>query len=269
MKKKIYNILPELLQPFANKAHGIYQNTVNRAYGIYLHGKNPEKYKKKRDPFEDIRNIVNIESPVIVDGGAHVGKSVDTFLKLYSNSDIHAFEPLPEHLAELEGNFGKNPNVSIREQALGPQNDDVSINILGSSSSSSIFSPSTVKQEYRERAGKNREKYETRETVNIQQVRLDDKLNHVDIIKLDLQGYELAALKGAEGLLSNSAAILTEVEFIPYYDNQPLFNDIHEYMNEKNFNLYFIYHGYIEPDGRLPTADVLYLNDDIDTIPNK
>ncbi|MFB6284672.1 MAG: FkbM family methyltransferase [Halobacteria archaeon] len=255
MRKKIYRALPKRIQTL-----------VLRTYNIFHFAKNPGNYRIKRDPYDDISEIIDVSSPVIVDGGAHIGKTVNEFLDRFQDPTIHAFEPLHQHLNELESRFGSDAKVTIHNKALGPENGKVPINVLNSTSSSSVYRPSNIKQDYREQAGKNRESYEVRNTVEVPQVRLDDQLEHVDIMWLDLQGYELSALKGSENLLPKCSAILTEVEFIPYYKDQPLFKEIHRFMVDKGFNLFFIYHGYIEPDGRLASGDVLYINEEIDVI---
>jgi FkbM family methyltransferase len=47
-----------------------------------------------------------------------------------------------------------------------------------------------------------------------------------DFIKLDVQGGELAVLRGAPLLLSRCMGVEAEVEFLPLYVGQPLFGDI-------------------------------------------
>lgn len=66
-------------------------------------------------------------------------------------------------------------------------------------------------------------------------VRLDDlaELRGADFLKLDLQGGELMALKGAERLLAELLVVHTEVEFLQMYLDQPLFGDIDAHLRER------------------------------------
>jgi FkbM family methyltransferase len=72
---------------------------------------------------------------------------------------------------------------------------------------------------------------------DIETKRLDDipGIGDVDYIKIDVQGAELMAFKGAEKLLENVLLIQSEVEFQELYENQPLFADVDIYLRSRNF----------------------------------
>ena len=89
------------------------------------------------------------------------------------------------------------------------------------------------------------------------------------VVKLDTQGTELDILKGGEACLRRSIfALEAEVEFLPLYNNQALFTDVHEYVSGLGFQLM----GFLNPvrirgrecgDGRgtsshLLSSDALY-----------
>lgn len=61
----------------------------------------------------------------------------------------------------------------------------------------------------------------------VQTVRLDDiaELPQIDWLKIDIQGGELAALRGGSRKLARALCIQTEVAFTPIYRDQPLFGD--------------------------------------------
>ncbi len=58
-----------------------------------------------------------------------------------------------------------------------------------------------------------------------------------DMIKLDTQGTELEILKGAVECLRSSLLIEVEVEFLPMYQGQALFEDVLVFMRKKGFEL--------------------------------
>jgi len=60
-------------------------------------------------------------------------------------------------------------------------------------------------------------------------------IKDADFIKIDIQGGELSALKGASLLLERIVGIELEVEFIDLYKSQPLFGDICNYLSDKGF----------------------------------
>lgn len=56
-----------------------------------------------------------------------------------------------------------------------------------------------------------------------------------DFISLDTQGTELEILRGAPVALDASVAVVTEVEFVPLYQGQPLFGEICDFLTEHGF----------------------------------
>lgn len=70
--------------------------------------------------------------------------------------------------------------------------------------------------------------------------RLDDvkEIEEVDFLKLDVQGAEMDVLRGASRILHSVLAIQTEVEFVPIYENQPLFADVDQLLRSHGFMFY-------------------------------
>ena len=209
-----------------------------------------------RDRFADIKAKLT-ESPVIVDGGANVGEMTAKFLSQYRSPVIHAFEPIPELVSQLRTRFTGRSNVTIHSVAMGAEAKTVSFNVLNSMGSSSVFNPSAIVKSY------HGEKMDIHQVVEVQQVRLEDVMGancEVDLLKLDLQGYELEALKGCGKLLERIKIITTEIEFVPLYEGQPLFGDIDVYLRAHGFRLLNLYELYTHPDGQLTAGDAVYLN---------
>lgn len=67
-----------------------------------------------------------------------------------------------------------------------------------------------------------------------------------DFIKIDIQGAELDVFKGGEMTLQNVVGIVSEVEFIPLYLNQPLFGDVSSFLVQQKF----MFHKFLGLAGR-------------------
>lgn len=82
-----------------------------------------------------------------------------------------------------------------------------------------------------------------RDTVST--TRLDDipELGSVDFLKLDVQGAELDVLKGGVKTLEDTMIVLSEVEFVELYEEQPLFGDISSFMRDHGFMFHAIVGG--------------------------
>ncbi|MBL8763548.1 MAG: FkbM family methyltransferase [Phycisphaerae bacterium] len=79
---------------------------------------------------------------------------------------------------------------------------------------------------------------QTRERVRT--TRLDDipDIDAIDFLKLDIQGGELDALRGAARHLQRAVVIETEVEFVPLYEGQPLFAELDQELRRHGFLLH-------------------------------
>ncbi len=62
--------------------------------------------------------------------------------------------------------------------------------------------------------------------------------NDISIIKLDTQGTELDILKSGATVLNSVVCIYLEVEFLPFYKNQPLFSDINNFLESQGFRIF-------------------------------
>lgn len=60
-------------------------------------------------------------------------------------------------------------------------------------------------------------------------------VDHVDLLKLDLQGYELKALKGAPLLLTQTDHVISEVSWVELYEGQVLFPELDKFMESQGF----------------------------------
>jgi FkbM family methyltransferase len=135
-----------------------------------------------------------------IDVGANVG-----FFSLFvgnRNDDcrVDAFEPAPHSLTRLIENARLNPATpKIRASAVGDYSGEIDLNI-----SHRNPGETTVAETPKSGSGT--------ETVTISVRRLDDCLDGIpDAIKLDIEGAEVAALRGAESILAETPDLLLEL----------------------------------------------------------
>jgi len=141
----------------------------------------------------------------IVDVGANIGLLSMAFARLAgSDGHVFAFEPEPELFATLELNCRNNgfENISCFNMALGAK------------SGTSLLFQSDL------HLGDNRmfgSEKSSRKKIEVPIARLDDiiKHQHIDFIKIDVQGYEMEVLKGMERLIGRSPNLRVMFEFYP------------------------------------------------------
>lgn len=84
------------------------------------------------------------------------------------------------------------------------------------------------------------------DTVSLDHFASQNDVGPIDFIKIDIQGAELDVFQGGEAVLADTLAVVTEVEFVPLYENQPLFGDVSAYLHERG--LWF--HKFLGMSGR-------------------
>jgi FkbM family methyltransferase len=65
-----------------------------------------------------------------------------------------------------------------------------------------------------------------------------DEIQSVDLIKIDVQGGELAIFQNALRALASTLVIQTEVEFVELYQGQPMFADVDKFLRGKGFQFH-------------------------------
>ena len=65
----------------------------------------------------------------------------------------------------------------------------------------------------------------------------DKKILEPILIKIDVQGFELEVLKGAEKILAKTNHLILEVSETEIYQNQPLSSEIITFLEDRNFKI--------------------------------
>jgi len=235
IKKSIINLWSKLGKPFRNQLTSFHYNFS--AGTEFKHIKRVMCYSKK--------HIFNI-----VDGGSANGGTIIAWKKFFPESFVYAFEPIEnDEIKRVEESFSK---VKVSFLALGSKEETKKLNVNKYSDTSSFYNNISSERNYQ------REK-----AIDVKVTTLDKWCNknyvNVDILKLDLQGYELEALKGAKEQLENNIEyILLEASFREFYVNQPLFCAIEEFLKKYNFILYNMYKGY---EGKIGFVNCLFVKD--------
>ena len=81
-------------------------------------------------------------------------------------------------------------------------------------------------------------------TISLDEFSSSHNLGSVDFIKIDIQGAELDVFKGGKETLKKTLMIVSEVEWVEQYIDQPLFGDVSSFLKDHDFMLHkFLGHG--------------------------
>lgn len=193
------------------------------------------------DAYEAVAAILGEREPlVIVDGGAHIGRMTRRLLDRFPAATIYAFEPVRETFDELARSVAGEPRATAVHAALGGATGALDIHVNGCTGTSSVL-PATPRLH-----GYHGDKVALRRTEEVPVITLDEwaeeeGVESVDFLKLDLQGFELEALEGADELLRTSVrAVYSEAQLVELYDGAALFSDLDRFLRERGFDLYRI-----------------------------
>jgi FkbM family methyltransferase len=141
---------------------------------------------------------------VAVDAGANIGIYSQFLARCVSPAGmVHSFEPEPENFARLRAAVANLPNVRVNELAISDKTGE-----------SVLYVSDDLNVDHRAYTTEG----ETRRTVSIRSTTLDDYFKpgeRVDLIKMDLQGYEFHALRGAQRVLQENPHMELLLEFWP------------------------------------------------------
>jgi FkbM family methyltransferase len=159
---------------------------------------------QRYEPFETALLTQEIHpGQTVIDVGANIGYYTLLFSKLTGDEGrVFAFEPEPLNYEILSENLARNSrtNVIAFKQAAS--------DVAGKSFL--YLSPENYGDHQAYGSGENRKR------ISVQMSRIDDLVSGpVDLVKLDIQGFEFHALKGMERILKENACLTIFTEFWP------------------------------------------------------
>ena len=142
---------------------------------------------------------------VVVDAGANIGIYSQFLSRCVGPTGmVHSFEPSPETFKRLRSAARKFSNICLSQAAVGERSER-----------SKLYVSNELNVDHRVYLSQG----DHRTTVPIDIVALDDYFKpsqRVDLVKMDIQGYELHALRGASRVLTDNPNVKLLLEFWPY-----------------------------------------------------
>ncbi len=199
--------------------------------------------------FNKLTNKYNLKIIGISHFGAHKGQEVKSYLK-NGITNIHLFEPQKNAYEFLSHKFKNVNEVNLYNFGLGDSNESMTLNVEKNNDgmSSSVLQPLEHIKYYPEI------KFNQTEQINIKRYE-DLGVSNVNFLNIDIQGFELEALKGCGEKLSEIDYIYIEINRKELYLNNPHVSEIDNYL--RNYN--FLRVKTIWASSNLPFGDALYI----------
>jgi FkbM family methyltransferase len=204
---------------------------------------------------EHISVLKSLTPDGILDVGANRGQFALASRISLPSTPIVSFEPIPFEAATFRRIHSEDPTITLVEVALGDVDGSTTLHLSNRADSSSLL-PIGKRQT---------ELFQTHETgtIAVRTRRLDDLADSVVtgtrlLLKLDIQGFELQALRGAVTTLRRCAYVYVECSEVVLYEGQALrweisaFLEAHGFVFESRHNCHF-------HSGSLIQADYLFI----------
>ncbi len=167
-------------------------------------------FKNRQDAYEiTLLEEYISKGAVVLDIGANIGFYASLLSRLVGEKgSVHCFEPDKRNFSRLQQTVNGLQNVVLNNVAAGPKTERIK-----------IYTSRNLNVDHRTYKP---EEYD--EEIEVEAVSIDDYLNRVrgdrtrlaiDFIKIDIQGFEMQAMRGMERTLSENADIKILSEFWP------------------------------------------------------
>lgn len=211
----------------------------------------------------DLVHKIGLNPKVIFDIGANIGQTVNFYKTIYPNSTIYTFEPIPSTFSALERNCKGIVGVFPFNIAFGETTESRTVRIVKDQTSV----VNSINDNFQNRLGLSEDGYDE---VDIRIKTLDDfvgkeKIETIDLLKIDTEGFEVQILNGAKNLLNSGkvSAIVCEAGFVRSNTRNTYFGDINDILDGYGYALFGIYEmGHLGFKKGFHYGNLLYLSKD-------
>ena len=190
------------------------------------------------------------------DVGAHVGTYTDMILERFENYQGYLFEPAVDTYQKCVANHGKNKNLTLENAALSDESGKIEYRIYpGDPTRNGI-------------AGVGEEANFESEIHTVTCLTGDsyckkNKIGHINLLKIDAEGYDLHVIKGFDEMLSNGKIDIIQFEYnVKHSETKSMLGDYSKYLKEKGFHT-----GALRQEG-VDFQDYNFFQNDFKTGPN-
>jgi FkbM family methyltransferase len=218
---------------------------------------------------EEQLDLIGPNAKVIFDVGAQSGQTTLEYLTTFLEARVFSFEPDVENFSvSRQAIASYAQRCSLHFAALSDTNGTAQFHVNSHNGTHSLL-PIGGHEYFKEPS------HEVKRVIvpvrTLDSFAAEHSVSSIDIVKMDIQGGELAALKGAAGLLGTSKIKLLalEVEFKPMYQDQPLFWDICAYLHEFGYSFFKFYEPIYHARNKnmLCWADAIFLSPSLTRLP--
>ncbi len=205
---------------------------------------------------EHLDMLRGLHIATLVDVGANVGQFTLLATALNPALQVEAFEPLAAPSGTFRRLFRDNARVRLHQCAIGAAEATVSMNVSRRDDSSSLLPISSLQEETF--PGTSRVGTESVRVTTLASEIKSDRIAPPAFLKLDVQGYELEALRGSAGMLGLFQYVYVELSFVELYRGQALAPEVIAFLASAGFHIAGVYNLQSNAEGKSIQCDCLF-----------
>ena len=225
---------------------------ATRAAGIEL-----KRFAYGLDPYEDLKTLLSrTPFPVVLDIGANEGQTALNLAGMAPSAKIWSFEPNAQVFKVLVERTKGIAGLTPVQAAVGASPGKAVLQVTGATVNSSLLDYD------KPTGGDSVTRTEEVEVITLDEFCAIQGIEKIALLKIDAQGFDLQALRGAEKLFATGkvAAVYVEVLFVPMYTGQGSFEDIFRFIAGHGLKFCGLYGINREQDFYIHWADALFVH---------
>jgi len=196
------------------------------------------------------------DDSIIIEAGAASGTDTLWFSQNFPSGRIFAFEPLTISFNKTIQRITNCDNVEVYNVALGPTESTEELYVSSNRVSSSLLKPTGHIQFHPRISFENKS---TVRTINLDNFLENQRVEKVDLMWLDMQGYEPTVLLHSPETLEKTRYLYSEVSLKEMYANSVLYDEYKSWLKERGFE---VLHEFLYWEDM---GNVLFYNENLDT----
>jgi len=244
MLNLIRRLLPAPVKQTAKKALGLPSARIHPDWQILT----------DLGPVEQVHTVFDL--------GARNGWFFSSWKKFSPLAEVHAFEPDQKAFDRLQQRYSDEPGVHLSNKGVGAtESVQTFYHLAGSEVSSSFLKPELQTwNDIKYQIGDIEERQLTITTLD--DYCAEHQIDDIYLMKIDIQGYEMQALKGANKTLRKTSYLLIESAIKALYQDSASFTEVHVHMAEHGFHL-MNFRAWHRGNNVLMETDMLFRRNDL------
>jgi len=220
-----------------------------------ISGRPPERQERR----EILRQCLPGAGSVLVDVGANVGQFAARAFEVCPAARVLSIEPNPDAADACQQRFQDRPGYELVQTAVGSESARVvTLNIHPYSQASSLLALSETAKDRMHSLRRPTRRITVPLTTLDELLHAYPDIHEIDLLKIDVEGFEADVLRGAVETLTRTRHLLVEAQIQPMHEKAACFDEVCHLVRSAGFSLWMVFESVRDHYGELLIFDLLF-----------